>query len=150
MSFAHSAQAQDKAPPADGRTRLIGVADNTRIEQRGRLEGIFMQEIGTDQPALVLREGSVARESLLHFICARLEGLEQVAMTAEKVLEDVGQLRCNRRGIERQNPVDNMVRTRLVGWIEVARLGRGLEWAHNDPRRIGAQMQRLSVEECGF
>ncbi len=70
VAFTHSAQAQDEAPAADGRTRLIGMADNTRIEQRRRLEGILMQEIGAYQPALVLREGNVAGESLLHLIRA--------------------------------------------------------------------------------
>ena len=109
-----------------------------------------MQEISTDQPALVLRERSVAFEGLFHLIRTCLEDLQEVAVTAEKVLEDVGQLRGDRCSIERKHSVDNMIRARLVGWIEVAWLSRRLERAHDNPRWIGAQMQRLSVEECSF
>jgi hypothetical protein len=43
-----------------------------------------------------------------------------------------------------------MVGTRLVSWIEIPRLGGGLERSHDYPRRIGAQMQGLAVEKCAF
>ncbi len=71
-------------------------------------------------------------------------------MTPEKVLEDVCQLRGNRSGVERQDPLDNMVCTRLVSWIEVARLSGGLERPYHDARRIGPQVQSLPVEKRFF
>ena len=37
---------------------------------------------------------------------------------------------------------------RLLGGVEVPRLGSRLEWAHHHPRRIGAQIESLPVQEC--
>ena len=41
-----------------------------------------------------------------------------------------------------------MIGARLVGWIEIARLGRRLERAHDHPRGIGTQIERLTVQEA--
>ena len=90
------------------------------------------------------------RKGVFHFVGARLECLQQVAMAALKVLKDIGQLAGCHLGIERQDPVDDMVRPGLVGGIEVARFGRRLERTHDHPRRIGAQIESLSVQECGL
>ena len=109
-----------------------------------------MQKVGSYEPPLIQCKRRVPLEGRLHLQCTSLEDLQQVAMPSKEALQDVSQLRCHGRGIERQDAFDNVIRTRFVCWIEIARLGRGLEWAHNDPRRIGAQMQRLSVEERGF
>ena len=89
-------------------------------------------------------------KGVFHFVGARLECLQQVAMAAFEILEDIGQLAGRRLGIERQDPIDDMVRPRLVGGIEVPRLGRRLERAHDHPRRIGAQIESLPVQERGL
>ena len=107
-----------------------------------------MQEISADQLTLSLGEHRMRREGVFHFVGARLEGRQQVAMAALEILEHIGKLAGCRLGIERQDPLDDMVRARLVGRIEVARFGRRLERPHDDPRRIGTQMERLPVQEC--
>ena len=73
MPFADRAQAEDEATSAFRRAGLIGMGDDARIEQRRRFEGIFVQEIGADQLALVLGEGGVGGERLFHLVGARLE-----------------------------------------------------------------------------
>ena len=71
-------------------------------------------------------------------------------MTTLEILQDVGQLRGRGLRIERENAVDDMVGARLVGGVEIARFGRRLERAYDHPRRIGAQIERLPVQESGL
>ena len=71
-------------------------------------------------------------------------------MAALEILKNLGQLIVRRLGIERKDPIDDVVRPRFVGGIEVPRLGRRLERAHDDPGRIGAQIESLTVQERGF
>ena len=54
MPLADRAQAEDEAASARRRAGLVGVIDDAGIEQRRRLEGIFVQEIGAHQLALDL------------------------------------------------------------------------------------------------
>ena len=81
-----------KRKPPSGAPRLIGVRDDARIEQRGRLERILVQEVGADQLALSLVNGACAGESILHFVGPRLEGGEQVTVAALEILEHIGEL----------------------------------------------------------
>ncbi len=106
-----------------------------------------MQEIGADQPALLLGESRMRRKGVFHLVGARLEGREQVAVAAWKFSSTSASWLGGHLGIQRQHAVDDMVRAGLVGGIEVARLGRRLEWPHDHPRRIGAQMESLPVQE---
>ena len=89
-------------------------------------------------------------KGLLHVIGARLERPEQVAMAALKILQHVRQLSGRRLGIERQNPVDDMVGTCLVSVIEIAGFDGRLERAYHHPRRVGAQMQGLPIQKHGL
>ena len=68
-------------------------------------------------------------------------------MAALEILKDIGQLVSRRLWIEGQYPVDDMVRPSLVGRVEVPRLGRRFERAHDHPRRIGAQIESLPIQE---
>src|SRR4029077_1335545 len=150
MPFPDRTQAQDEAPPTLWRAGLIGMSDDARIEQRCRFEGILVQEIGADQPALVLRESHMGRKGFFHLISARLEYLEQIAMAPLEVLEHLGQLVGSGFGIEGEHSGDDVVRACLVGSIEVAWFGRRLERAHYDSCRIRAHIQTLSVQKCGW
>ena len=71
-------------------------------------------------------------------------------MPAFEILKNLGELVGRRLGIEPKDPVDDMVSARLVGGIEIARFGRRLERAHDNPGRIGAQIESLTVQERGF
>ena len=106
-----------------------------------------MQKIGSDQLTLRLGEDRMRRKGAFHFVGALLEGRQQVAVAALEILENIGQLVGCHRGIQRQDPLDDMVRAGLVGGIEVARFGRRLERAHDHPRRIGAQVESLPIQE---
>jgi hypothetical protein len=88
------------------------------------------------------------RKGLFHLNRSRLEGLEQITMAPEKVLQNVGQLTPHRERIEGQHSVHNMVGARFVRRIEVARLGRRLEGTNYNSRWIRAQEKRLPVKEC--
>ena len=147
MSLACGTQAEDESPPAMRCTRLIGMADNTGIEQRRRFERILVEEIGAHQPSLVLGKRSVRLKGLCHLIRTRLELGEQIAVTPEEILQDLGKVAGDRRGIQGQYPLHDVVSASLVRGVEIARLGSRLERSYQDSRRIGAQVQRLPVEE---
>jgi len=77
------------------------MGDNARIEQCRRFEGIFVQKIGSDQLALSLGENGMRSKGVFHFIGTCLEDLQQVAVAAFKILEDIGQLAGRRLGGKR-------------------------------------------------
>src|SRR5678815_3105876 len=68
-------------------------------------------------------------------------------MTLLKVLQHLRQLLLGHVRSKREHPVHNMIRPRLVGSIEVARFGRGLEGAHYDARRVGPQEQIVLTQQ---
>jgi hypothetical protein len=71
-------------------------------------------------------------------------------MPALEVLQDISQLAgCGIR-IELENTLDNMVGTRLVGGVEIARFGRRLERADDHARGVGTQVKRLPIEKSGL
>ena len=150
MPFADGAQTENEAQGAFRHARLVGMRHDAGIEQRRGFERIFVEKIGADQLTLDFGKGAVSRQGLFHFIGAGFERLQQVAMAAEEILQDVGELAGSGFGIERQNPVDDMVGACLVGRIEIARFGRRLEWAHDHPRGVGTQIERLPVQEGGL
>src|SRR5580700_2273246 len=119
MPFADGAQAQDEATAVLRRAGLVRVRDDARIEQGRRLEGVFVEEIRPDQPALGLVQFGMRFERLLHLFGAHLEYLEQVSVTTLEILDDIEQLLRGRFGIEPKNPVYDMVGPDLVGRVEV-------------------------------
>ena len=92
----------------------------------------------------------MGRKRVFHFVGTRFEGVEQIAMAALEVLKDVGAVAARHLRIERQDPVDDMVRPGLVGRVEVARFDRRLEGPHDHPGGIGAQMQRPAGSGMGL
>src|SRR5450631_1887480 len=123
MPFADRTKTENEAQSAFRRVRLIGMRHDAGIEQSGGFERIFAEKISADQLALELRKGSMGRESFLHFLGARLERLQQVAMSALEIVEHVGELGGDGFGIERKNPIDNVIGPYLIGGVEVARFG---------------------------
>ena len=109
-----------------------------------------MHKIGADQLTLDLCENGMSSKGVVHFAGTRLECLQQVAVAAFEILKNIGQLVGRHLGIERQDPVDDMVRPCLVDGVEVPRLGRWTERAHDYPRRIWAQVESLPIEERGL
>ena len=71
-------------------------------------------------------------------------------MPAKEILQDIGELAGCGFSIECENPFDDMIGTSFVGWIEIARLSRGLERAHDHARGVGTQVKRLPVQEGGL
>ena len=140
MPFPDGAKTQDEATPAFRRTRLVRVRDDARIEQRRRLERIFMHKIGADQLALHLGKNNMSSKGVFHFLGTRLECLQQVAVATLKILKNIAELVGRRLGIERQDPLDDMVRPCLVQRVEVPRFGRWPERAHDHSRWIGVQI----------
>ena len=106
-----------------------------------------MEKISADQLALDFAEIHVRRKRVFHFVGARLEGRQKVAMAALKVLKDIGELVRRHLGVQRHDPLDDMVCPGLICRIEVARFDRRLERAHDHSRRIRAQMKSLTVQE---
>ena len=70
-------------------------------------------------------------------------------MTPLEVIQHILELLLGGARLEPEYPVDDMIGSGLVGRIEVSGFSGGFERSHHDPSRIRAQMQRLSVQECG-
>ena len=151
MPFADGAETENEAQGRlSAHAGLVGMRHDAGIEQGRGFERILVEKIGADQLALDFGKAAMSREGLLHFVGAGLERLQQVAMTAQEILQDVRELAGSGFGIECENPVDDMVGARLVGRIEIARFGRRLERAHDHPRGVGTQIERLPVQEGGL
>ncbi len=150
MSFADGTQTENEAQATFRRARLVRVPHDRGVEQGRGFVRIFAEKIGADQLALRFGESAVRRQHLFHDVGARLERLQQVAMPALEILQDIGELAGNGFGIEREHPVDDMIGAGLVGRVEIARFGRRLERAHDDARRIGPKVKRLPVQESGL
>lgn len=128
---------------------MIEMSDDAWIEQRCRFERILVHEIGAQQPTLLFCESRVGGDGFFHFIGASLECLEQIAMTSLKVLEDFGEFAGGCFGIKRQDAIDDVIGTRLVGGVEVPRFCRRLERSDDHSCRIRAQIQTLPVKWVG-
>ena len=89
-------------------------------------------------------------QRLFHDVGAGLERLQQVAMPALEIFQDVGELAGNGFAVQRQHPVDDVIGACLVGRVEIAGLGRRLERAHDHPRGIWTEIERLPVQEGGL
>ena len=133
-----------------GDSRLVRVRHDAGIEQRRRFERIFVQEVGADELALYFGKRTVRQQRLLHFVGPALERLQQVAMAALEILQHVCKLVGRGLRIEIENALDDMIGTRLVGRVEIARLGRRLERAHDHTRGIGTQIECLPIEKSGL
>ena len=90
------------------------------------------------------------RERVFHLCGARSENFEQISVAAFEVFQHVAELLCGSFGIEPENPLDDMVRPGLIGWIEVPRLSRRLERPDDDSGWVRAQIEGLAVEESGL
>ncbi len=87
------------------------------------------------------------RKSVFHFIGARPERRQQVAMTPLKIFENTVQLTgCGLR-VQLQDTIDDTIRPRLVDCIQIPWFDCRLERAHEDPRWIRAQPERLPVQK---
>ena len=140
MPFADRAKTQDEPTAILRRAGLVGVPDDARIEQGGRLERILMKKIGTDQAALRFIQFGMRHERLFHLCGARLEDIEQVSVTPFEIVEHVAQLLRGSFGIEPKNPADDVVGPGLIGWVEVSGFSRRFEGSDDDPGRIRAQI----------
>ena len=123
---------------------------DARIEQGRRFERVLVQEIRSDQTALGLVQYGMRLQRLFHLSGARLEDLEQVAVTTFEVLQNFGELPRSNPRLEPKNPADDMVGPGLVGWVEVSGFSRRFEGSHHDPGGIWTQVQDLSVQELGL
>src|ERR1700692_4509524 len=123
MPLPDSPQTQDEAARAARHAGLIGVRDDTWVEQGCRFEGILVDEISTDELALGLGERAVSIEYPFHVVGPRLESRQQVAMAALEILQHLGQLTAGRLGIERLDPVNDAIHPRFVRLVLLPRFG---------------------------
>ena len=87
MSFADGAKAQDESAAMFRCAGLVGMPDDTWIEQGRRFERIFVEKISPDQSTLRLVQWSMRFERVLHLSGACFKNVEQVPVTACEVFE---------------------------------------------------------------
>jgi hypothetical protein len=86
-------------------------------------------------------------KGFFHLLGAFLERLQQIAMAAKEIFQNVGQLAGGGVRIKSENAFDDMVGSGLVGRNEVARLGCGFERPHDHPGWIRPQVKGLEIQE---
>src|SRR4051794_24839591 len=103
MAFADGAKAQNEPAALLRCATLVRVAHDARIEQRRRLERIFVQKIRPNQPALRLAPCWMRIKDRLHLGGAGLENVDQVSVATLEVFQHVGQLSRGGLRIEAKN-----------------------------------------------
>ena len=150
MSFTDGTQAENEAQAASRDSRLVRVRYDAGVEQRRCFKRILMHEIGANELALNFGKRTVRRERLLHFVGPGFKRLQQVAVPALEVLKNIIELAGRGLRIELENTLDNMVGSRLVSRVEIARFGRRLERTDDYARGVGTQVKRLPIEKSGL
>ena len=140
MPLADGTKAQDESTAILRHAGLVRMSDDARIEQGRRLEGVLVEKIRTDQPALRFIQFSMRFERLFHLVGARLEDIEQISVTTFKIFEHVDQLFGGSFGIKPKNSADDMVGPDFIDGIEVSGFSRRLEGSDDDSGRIRAQI----------
>src|SRR5467141_4071183 len=92
MPFANGTETENEAQTTLRRVRLVGMRHDRGVEQSRGFERVLVEKIGADQLALHFGEAAVIRQRLFHDVGARLECLQQIAMPALEILQDVGEL----------------------------------------------------------
>jgi hypothetical protein len=70
-------------------------------------------------------------------------------MPTLEVFQHVLELAGHGLRVKRENAFHDMIGAFPVGRVEIARLRRRLERAHDDARGVGAQIERLAMQEGG-
>src|ERR1700730_9475803 len=120
MPFTGGTETENEAQATLRRLGLVGVRHDAGVKQGRGFERIFVEKVSADQLALGAGKGAMSRQRLFHVVGASLERLQQVAMAALEIFQNIGELAGNGFGIERENPVDDMICARLVGRVEIS------------------------------
>ena len=106
-----------------------------------------MEEKGSNKLSLDFGEFGMRLQSAFHVIGARLECRKQVTMASFEILKNTGQLATSRFLIQPQDAINDMIRPRLLAFVEVPWFGRRPERAHEYPGWIRAQPECLPVQK---
>lgn len=79
-------------------------------------------------------------QRVFHFRGARLKNIDQIPVTAFKIIEHLAQLLDGSFGIEPHYPVNDMIGSNLVGGIEVSGFSCRFKRPDDDPGRIRTQI----------
>ena len=85
VPFAGSAQAENESQSAARQAGLIGVRHDGGIEQRGRFQGVFGQEIGADQQPPLFGELPIRQEHVADLFKAFQKELADVLMPRARI-----------------------------------------------------------------
>ena len=98
-------------------SRLVGVPDHRRIEQRGRFQRVLLGEVRADQHPAILAQGLVGQQVLLDLFEPVQEevagSLMAVVELAHHVLEQGVDFRLRERHDPGDDPLDPMLAGRL-------------------------------------
>lgn len=79
-------------------------------------------------------------QRVFHFCGARLKNIDQICMTAFKIVEHFAQLLRGSLGIEPNHPANDMIGSNLIGGVEVSGFSCRFERSDDDPCRIRTQI----------
>ena len=113
-----------------------------RVEQRGRLERVFLAEIGTDQMRLIRADRGRRNRKPVYVLKPPQENAFDVPVMSAQTRHDSVQFFGDFGWIEPQYPIDNSLRARAPRRAELRIVFGGNERADHDARRIGLEQDR--------
>ncbi len=144
MTLADAAQRQDEAHGALGQVGLVAVKDDARVEQRGGLIGIFLAEIGADQPALLGVDPIGTGDLVGNLVEAPHQHAVDIAVIFVERFGHADKLMCQFLALQRDDAVDDLLYPRRAA-VEPARVGQ-LEWPDDGARRVGPQDLLVEIQ----
>ncbi len=91
VTLARGAEAQDETQRPGGKSGLVGMGNDGRIEQGGRLERVLVGEVGADEKLAFLREPLVGGQQAADEFEADKEVVHQPLMACFELGQDLGQ-----------------------------------------------------------
>ncbi len=79
-------------------------------------------------------------QRVFHFRGARLKDIDQIPVTALKIMKHLAQLLGGSFGIEPHYPANDVIGSNLVGGVEVSGFSCRFERSDDDPGRIRTQI----------
>jgi hypothetical protein len=86
-------------------------------------------------------------QRVFHIRRARLEDVDQIPVTAFKIIEHIAQLLRGSFGIEPKHPANDIIGSNFIGGVEVSWFRCRFERSDENPCRVRAQIQALAIHE---
>ena len=147
MPLAGGPQTDDEAGLAGSQSALVGMQHNRGIEQRRRLEAVFVAEIGADQQAThLIRHCGRGRHAVADLHETIGKGRAKVSVPAAELAHQACEFGLDPDFAQRPHPAGDARDAVRVGSMRYLRLGCRKERSNEHACGIGSQHDRQSAQ----